>query len=211
MSRLKDPVGPHSKRVYQRRRIVLLAVLIGIPVIALLIIFKPGSSGGVTKSEEVTLPSDLTETTSPKKTTAADEVPGCTKSNIDVTAVANKESYGPGENPEIWMTISNTGTKPCVIDLGTKELSFEIVSGSQTQPETYWVSTHCQTGADSREVILEPENPLSTSPLVWDRTRSSPETCGVAREPVPADGAAYRMYATANSVRSAEGWQFLLY
>lgn len=211
MSRLKDPVGPHSKRVYQRRRIVLLAVLIGIPVIALLIIFKPGSSGGVTKSEEVTLPSDLTETTSPKKTTAADEVPGCTKSNIDVTAVANKESYGPGENPEIWMTISNTGTKPCVIDLGTKELSFEIVSGSQTQPETYWVSTHCQTGADSREVILEPENPLSTSPLVWDRTRSSPETCNVARQPVPADGAAYRLYATANSVKSPEGWQFLLY
>lgn len=207
MSRLKDPVGPHSKRVYQRRRILLLAILVGIPVIVLLLIFKPGSSGGATKTEEVVLPSDLTETTTPKKTTAADEVPGCTKSNIDVTAVANKESYGPGENPEIWMTVSNTGSKPCVVDLGTKELSFEIVSGE----EPYWVSTHCQTGADSREVILEPDNPLSTAPIVWDRTRSAPETCDAAREPVPAGGAAYRLYATANSVKSADGWQFLLY
>jgi hypothetical protein len=210
MSRLKDPVGPHSKRVYQRRRIVLLAVLIGIPVIALLIIFKPGSTGGVAKTEEVSLSADFSETSNPKKSTAADDLPGCKKSNIDVTAVANKESYGPGENPEIWMTVSNTGSKPCVIDLGTKELSFEIVSGSEAQPEVYWVSTHCQTGSDSREVILEPDNPLSTTPLVWDRTRSAPETCDVAREPVPAGGAAYRLYATANSVKSSEGWQFLL-
>lgn len=206
MSRLKDPVGPHSKRVYQRRRIVILAVLIGIPVIALLIIFKPGSTGGVTKKDEVTLPSDFTETTAPKKTAAADDVPGCKKSNIDVTAVANKESFAAGENPELWMTISNTGSKPCVIDLGTKEMSFEILSGE----ESYWVSTHCQTGADSREVILEPDNPLSTTPIVWDRTRSAPETCDVPREPVPANGAAYRLYATANAVKSSEGWQFLL-
>lgn len=190
---------------------MVLAILIVIPVIALLFIFKPGSSGGVQKSEEVELPSDLTKTSTAKKTTAADDVPGCKKSDIDVTAVASKESYGPGENPEIWMTISNTGTKPCVVDLGTKELLFEIVSGSQTQPETYWISTHCQTGADSREVILEPDNPLSTTPLTWDRTRSAPETCNVPREPVVADGAAYRVYATANSVKSAEGWQFLLY
>lgn len=205
MSSLKEPVGPHSKKVYLRRRLILLAILISIPVIVLLIIFRPGSTGGVSDRKEVTLPADLSADAT--KETAEGETPGCKKGDIDVTAVASKTSYSPGENPEIWMTISNSGTEPCVIDLGTKELSFEITSGA----ETYWLSTDCQTGADSREVLLEPGNPLSTEPLVWDRTRSSPETCNLERPPVPGDGAAYHLFATANAVKSSDSWQFLLY
>lgn len=207
MSTLKDPVGPHSKKIYLRRRLILLAILISIPIIVLLIIFRPGSTGGVSDRKEVTLPSDLAADGKTNSKSSESDTPGCKKGDINVTAVANKASYAPGENPEIWMTISNSGTEPCVIDLGTKELSFEITSGS----ETYWSSTDCQTGADSREVILEPGNPLSTEPLVWDRTRSSPETCNTERAAVPADGAAYHLFATANAVKSSESWQFLLY
>lgn len=206
MSRLTDPVGPHSKRVYRRRRIVVLSAVVLIPtIVVLLLVFKPGSSGGVTETKTVEVPKDLNAT--PTKTTEAADLPGCKKSNIDVTAVASKQDYAAGENPEIWMTISNTGKSPCVIDLGTKELSYEITSGQ----ESYWKSTDCQQEADSREVILEPSNPLSVEKIAWDRTRSAPETCAAERPPVPAGGATYNVYATANGVKSATPWSFLLY
>lgn len=210
MASVKDPVGPHDKRVYLRRRITVLGGLLAIVVVVLLIVFRPGSSGGVESAQEVSLPDDLTVQAAKDSDTkkAEDEAPGCRKSDIAVTAVANKKAYSPGENPEIWMTISNTGAKPCVIDLGTQEMVFEIKSGS----ELYWNSKDCQTAGDSREVILEPENPLSTAPLVWDRTRSAPDTCGVeGRPPVPANGASYHLSTSVNGISSADSWQFLLY
>lgn len=208
MSSLKEPVGPHDKRVYLRRRLIVLGGLLAIVVVVLLIVFRPGSSGGVERAQEVELPSDLTvEGAKETEKKSDDEPPGCRKSDIAVTAVASKKAYSPGENPELWMTISNRGAKPCIIDLGTKEMVFEIKSGS----ELYWNSTDCQTAADSREVILEPENPLSTAPLVWDRTRSAPDTCGSERPPVPGGGAAYHLTASVNGIASADSWQFLLY
>lgn len=201
----RPPAGPLPKSVYVRRRILVLTVLIAIPLAIVLFIVRPGSSGGVTESKPVTLPEDLSVDSSESETPASD-LPGCKKSDIDVTAVASKPAYGSGENPELWMTISNTGSKPCVIDLGTKEMQFELKSGD----EVYWLSTHCQVDADSREVILEPDNPLSTEPIIWDRTRSSPETCEGQRPTVPAGGAAYNLRATANSVQSSNAFQFLL-
>jgi len=180
-------------------------MLIAVPLALLLIIVRPGASGGVAETKPVTLPEDLSATQDATDEAAAD-LPGCKKSDIDVTAVASKPAYGPGENPELWMTISNTGSKPCIIDLGTKEMVFEVKSGD----ELYWLSSHCQVDADSREVILEPDNPLSTEPIIWDRTRSSPETCEGERPIVPAGGAAYRLSVTANSVQSSNAFQFLL-
>jgi hypothetical protein len=206
MAKLKEPIGPLDKKVYLRRRIVLLLLVVGIPVAVLLFVFRPGSSGGVDQRQEISLPSDFTGA-SDEAVAPEEELPGCKKSDIDVTVAASKQSYGPGETPEIWMTISNTSSEPCVVDLGTKEMVFEITSGD----ELYWSSTHCQVDADSREVILEPKNPLSTAPLVWERSRSSPETCEGERPAAPGGGAAYNVRASANSVASSNAWQFLLY
>lgn len=205
MSKVREPAGPLPKSVYVRRRILLLTLLIAIPVVIVLFIVRPGSSGGVAESKPVTLPEDLSVDGADPESSAAD-LPGCKKSDIDVTAVASKPAYAPGENPELWMTISNTGAEACVIDLGTQEMVFEVKSGD----ELYWLSSHCQVDADSREVILEPDNPLSTEPIIWDRTRSSPETCEGERPVVPAGGAAYNLRVTANSVASSNEFQFLL-
>jgi len=206
MAKQSAPVGALDRKVYLRRRIVLLLIIVALPVGALLLIFRPGSSGGVDPRQEISLPADFTGQ-SDEETLLEEEIPGCKKSSIDVTVAASEQSYGAGETPEIWMTISNTSSEPCIIDLGTKEMVFEIKSGQ----ELYWLSTHCQVDADSREVILEPGNPLSTQPLFWERTRSSPETCEGDRPAVPAGGAAYNVRATVNSVPSSNAWQFLLY
>ena len=60
-------------------------------------------------------------------------------------------------------------------------------------------------------MILEPGTPLSTDPIEWDRTRSSPETCEIARDPVVADGATYHLHVAAGGVQGSGTAPFLLY
>lgn len=201
------------KSVYRRRRLILLLSLLAVVGVVLLLVFRPGSSSTVPSADstkKVELPSDLkttgTSTATPSPSSSADDLPGCKKSNLAVTVAADSNAYGPGQNPALTMTISNTGKSDCVVDLGTKNLSFEIYSGE----ELYWKSVDCQVEPDSREVVLQPGKPLTTEPLVWDRTRSSPDTCGAARPAVPAGGAAYNVRAIANTVKSSPTFQFLL-
>jgi len=49
------------------------------------------------------------------------------------------------------------------------------------------------------------------TPLTWDRTRSSPETCEITeREAVPGEGASYYLSVSVGGVESAGPTQFLL-
>ena len=75
------------------------------------------------------------------------------------------------------------------------------------------MSTDCQVDPIDAEVSLTPGTPISSSvPIVWDRTRSSPDTCEGPRESVPAGGASYHLSVSGRRVRrSAQPTkQFLL-
>lgn len=208
MSRLTEPVGPKPKNVYLRRRLLVLAGVILVPtIIVLLLVFRPGGSGGVTEAKEVQVPTDLGSTPKPTQTVKPEDLPGCKKSDLEVFAVVNANAFDPGVNPEISMTITNTGKKACVVDLGTKELSYEITSGS----EVYWRSTDCQVEPTSSEGVLEPSKPQAVAPLAWNRTRSAPDTCEGDRPVVPGGGATYKLSATANGVTSEKPAPFILY
>lgn len=52
---------------------------------------------------------------------------------------------------------------------------------------------------------------LSTTPITWDRTRSSTDTCEGDRSAVTGDGATYRLTVEVNGVESAADKPFLLY
>lgn len=184
----------------------LLAVIIAI----VLIIVRPGSSEGDEKSAGATSssPPSAPETTSiPTEPTAADGDP-CAPENVTVEAVTDKSSYEAGEQPQLSVTITNVGKNVCVLNAGTAAQVFTITSGS----EQYWISTDCQVDAIDAEVSLTPGTPVSSSvPIIWDRTRSTPETCNGARETVPAGGASYHLAVTVDGFESAEQRQFLLY
>jgi hypothetical protein len=47
--------------------------------------------------------------------------------------------------------------------------------------------------------------------VTWDRTRSSPDTCGTAGEQVVAGGASYHLSVAVGDAESAETKQFLLF
>lgn len=209
MSTLRNPVGPKDRKVYIRRRLVVLAILLAIVAVIVLLIVKPGSSGGVQGAREVEVPSDLAETTGGAESggDADAEVVACSSGQLVVEPLTDQADYAPGVFPELSMSIENTGDRPCSADLGTAAMEFTLTSGD----DEVWRSTDCQVEAEHLMVELEPGKPLETEPLVWDRTRSSPETCEITRDPVSFDGSSYHLRVSAGGVQSDGTRQFLLY
>ena len=202
------PTGRQSPQVYRRRRLVVLIGLLAVIIAIVLVIVRPGASQGeepvASPSAE---PSTAPETAIPTEPTAADGDP-CAPEKILVEAVTDKSSYEPGEQPQLSVTITNTGKNVCVLNAGTKAQVFTVTSGS----EQYWTSTDCMVDAIDAEVSLTPGTPVSSSvPIIWDRTYSTPETCTGARETVPTGGASYHLAVTVDGFASAEQKQFLLY
>jgi hypothetical protein len=206
-----------SPKVYRRRRLMVLLGLVGVIVAIVLIIVRPGSSqgdepdaGGATNPSQTAGPTDgagTPPTVIPTEPTAADG-DACAAKNIVVEAVTDKTVYEAAEQPQLSVTITNTGKNVCVLNAGTKAQVFTITSGE----ELYWLSTDCQVDPIDAEVSLAPGTPISSSvPIVWDRTRSSVETCGGPREAVPAGGASYHLAVVVDGFESQATKQFQLY
>ncbi|NLB47459.1 MAG: hypothetical protein GX814_06965 [Microbacteriaceae bacterium] len=207
MGTLKDPVGPEQKSVYRRRRLLVLVGLLAVIAAVVLIIVKPGSSGGAARAPEVALPEEIVAGEKPSDEPVADELQPCPVGQLEVTALINQDSFASGEQPQVGLRVQNIGEAACHADLGTSTMSFRITSGS----DEVWRSTDCQEKADSRPVILEPGAPLETELLTWDRTRSSTETCSIARDQVGAGGATYHLHASIAGASSQSTAPFLLY
>ncbi|MCP2371035.1 hypothetical protein BJ978_001711 [Agromyces terreus] len=211
MSTNQAPARRHSPQVYRRRRLVVLLGLIAVIVAVVLIIVRPGGAQGepgATATPSAVASSTPEPTTIPTESTALDGDP-CSPEQITVEPVTDKTVYEAGEQPQLSVTITNTGKNVCVLNAGTSAQVFTISSGD----EQYWISTDCQTDAIDAEVSLKPGTPVSSAaPIVWDRTRSSPETCEGAREAVPAGGASYHLSVSVDGYASDDlTKQFQLY
>ncbi|MFE6965726.1 hypothetical protein ACFVAJ_11460 [Agromyces sp. NPDC057679] len=209
MSTNSAPSGRQTPQVYRRRRLLVLLGIVAVIVAIVLIIVRPGASEGGEVSPKSTPGTETPspETAIPTEPTATDGDP-CGPEQITVEAITDKSSYAAGEQPQLSVEITNTGKNVCVLNAGTKAQVFTITSGD----EVYWTSTDCQTDAIDAEVSLTPGTPISSSaPIVWDRTRSTPETCDGPREAVPAGGASYHLAVSVDGFESAEQKQFLLY
>jgi len=194
---------------------MVLLGLVAVVVAIVLIFVRPGSSqggesdaaGGTSPSQTPSDGQDTPSTVIPTEPTAADG-DACAAEDIAVEAVTDKTVYEAGEQPQLSVTITNTGTNVCVLNAGTKAQVFTITSGE----ELYWLSTDCQVEPIDAEVSLAPGTPISSSvPIVWDRTRSSTDTCDGPRETVPAGGASYHLSVAVDGFESEERKQFLLY
>ncbi|MFF2371858.1 hypothetical protein [Agromyces sp. NPDC058110] len=201
MSTNQTPARRHSPQVYRRRRLVVLLGLVAVIVAVVLIIVRPGGAQGDTDQTPATsAPASPPTTTIPTEAVAADGDP-CSPEQIIVEPVTDKSVYEAGEQPQLTVTITNTGRNICVLNAGTAAQVFTITSGD----EQYWVSTDCQTEPVDAEVSLTPGTPVSSAaPIVWDRTRSAPDTCDGARETVPAGGASYHLSVSVDGFESAD-------
>jgi hypothetical protein len=200
MSTFKHPVGPQPSKIYWRRRLIVGLGVLAVIIVIILIVAQPRGTAKTASS-----PSDkpVTSNSSAPPTAGA----ACAVANLKVEAVTDKVSYAAGVNPQISMKITNTGSTACVANLGSTQQELKITSGS----ETIWDSKDCQTGAVDQSVTLKPGVAQTTTPIPWDRTRSSKTTCdSTARPPVTAGGASYHLAAIVAGATSKETAQFLL-
>ncbi|GAA1846586.1 hypothetical protein GCM10009750_36250 [Agromyces salentinus] len=187
----------------------MLIGLFAVVVAIVLIIVRPGGAQGEPKTEPTAPATSTPETTTiPTEATAVDGDP-CSPEQITVEPVTDKTVYEAGEQPQLSVTVTNTGKNVCVLNAGTAAQVFTIKSGE----EQYWTSTDCLVDPVDAEVSLKPGTPVSSAaPIVWDRTRSTPETCEGAREAVPSGGASYHLTVSVDGYESADlSKQFQLY
>jgi hypothetical protein len=199
-----------KRSIYIRRRLLVLAGLLAIIVIVALVIWKPGSTSGfptVTNETTSSTPKPSATPTAVSTEEASGEVTECTDKTVEVEALTDKGSYGADELPQLTLQITNTGKNPCSINVGTSQQVFTITSGT----DVYWTSTDCQVEPADAVVDLEPgQTVASSTPIAWDRTRSSTTTCDGERPAVPANGVSYHLTTSVSGITSAETKQFLL-
>jgi hypothetical protein len=105
--------------------------------------------------------------------------------------LADHTVYAAGQNPKLSIKLTNASAQPCKINVGTATQSFVITSGT----DTWWRSTDCQKDPADMVVLLKAgQSVTSSTPVVWDRTRSSVNSCVSKTRPVaPAGGATYHL------------------
>lgn len=185
--------------MYRRRRItvvvVALALVAGVVTLAVWQPWRgvaaPTPSASTSNSALATSPAPSAPapgpTASAPPTPTAEEtepvIAACSTSDIAVLAVTDKDTYAAGEAPKLSITLSNESDAPCLINVGTATQAFEISSGS----DVWWRSTDCQSDSSDQVVQLDAGQTVSSvTPLEWDRTRSSVDTCSGDRPSAPA-------------------------
>jgi len=201
MSTIRNPVGPQPPSVYWRRRLLLLLLLVVVIVVVVLIVVRPGSG---TPSPHASTGSGASHT--PSAADSGSPSKACDPSVITLTPVTDAASYAAGVQPQLSMSITNSGASACTFDVGTDAQVYLITSGS----DQIWSSKDCQTAPAASKQVLQPGKTLSTTPFAWDRTRSSTTTCTGNRPAVVAGGASYHLAVQLGAAKSAGTKQFVL-
>lgn len=212
-----------SAAVYRRRRLVvilgLILVVAAIGVGAWLLIARPWAAADTTtpqpsssSSETPTAPATDTTSPSPSATPSGEQTPAvvaCEAKDIEVAAVTDAESYPSGALPKLSISLTNKGAKDCTMDVGSTTQVFTVSSGA----DVWWRSTDCQENPSSMIATLKAGTTVtSKDPVVWDRTRSSVETCDQEnRQRAPGGGASYHVEVSIGGFPSLSTAQILLY
>ncbi len=201
MSTFRNPVGPQPARVYWRRRLVVGIGLLAVIVVVLLIIFQPRGTSGPAPT-----PSGSPSASSSSNASNA-AMPDCDPQKVTLEPITDASGYDAGVNPKLSFTLKSSMTETCLIEVGTDIQEYRITSGD----ELIWSSTDCQTDAAPATTTLQPGVPKQSTPITWDRTRSSVDTCNTTREAVTAGGASYHLQVIVGDITSPTTKQFLLY
>jgi len=157
-------------------------------------------------SDAATPDAPATPTPTPTETGASGPSE-CTPADITVEALSDKAEYAQGENPQLSIRLTNSGANPCIMNVGTSAQSFTVTSGS----DVWWRSTDCQSEPSDMEVTLAAgQTVTSSTPLTWDRTRSSVSSCESERPFAPGGGATYHLSVSIGGIPSAGTASFIL-
>lgn len=233
-----SPRRRHSPAVYRRRRLAFI-VLIALVIAGIwLLIAQPwrGAAADRPASSTVSIPvpratatATATPTPTPTLTPAPSPTPpatvapsaaptplatptaaaACRGTDVTVEALVDHDTYAAGQNPQLSIKLTNKSAAGCTINVGTSAQVFTITSGN----DTWWRSTDCQSQPSDMVVLLSAgQTVTSATPLTWDRTRSSVDSCGSPDRPrAPGGGASYHLAVSIGGVPATQTASFLLY
>ncbi len=215
----------HSAAVYRRRRLVVLTglfLMIAMVVAGVwLAIVQPWAGPGAdpvtptssASSSSSSSPSPTTEQTTDAATPSptaseAPEIIACEAVDVEVRALTDADAYEPGALPQLSIELINKSGRDCTINVGSSTQRFVVSSGS----DVWWQSVHCQEEPSDMFVTLKAGTSVkSVTPVVWDRTRSSVDTCQEKNRPrAPAGGASYHVAVEIGGFASVQSKQFIL-
>jgi hypothetical protein len=108
-------------------------------------------------------------------------------------------------NPQVWVSVKNTGKAACSFDAGPAVTFFTFKSGE----EVIWTSSKCdRTGLKNEVVTLQPGEEKAQAPWEWKKVYSSNGTCGDGE--VTALPGSYTLSTEVNGVLSENYLQFQL-
>lgn len=214
-----------SAAVYRRRRllvIILLALLIAlIAGGAWLAIAQPWKSTASAPPVATTppavadsaTPTPETTSTAPTDSPSPDpsETPAivaCEQGDVGIAAVTDAETYAAGKLPQLSIRLTSKSAVDCTLNVGSSTQKYTVTSGG----DVWWRSTDCQTDPSDMIVTLKAgASVTSATPVVWDRTRSSVDTCGEKhRARAPGGGASYHVAVSIGGFDSVGSRQIIL-
>ncbi|MFF1832093.1 hypothetical protein [Paenarthrobacter sp. NPDC058040] len=185
-----------SPAVYRRRRLVVLIGLL--VVIALMVagisaitraLAGSGEPEAVSTPPATTAPTAVSTPSVGATTPSASPTPVCDFNLMTVAAKTDKPAYAAEEIPLLTMTITNGGSAPCEVNVGTSQMEYVIMSGA----DRIFSSKDCQTGGVDLIKTIQPGK-SETANFPWQRNRTL-EGCGAINAKPGAGGAYYTFEA----------------
>ncbi|MFC8039830.1 hypothetical protein ACFUOZ_10795 [Paenarthrobacter sp. NPDC057355] len=184
-----------SPAVYRRRRqVVFGGLLLVIVLVVAAVLALTGVFAGTAEPQAVNTPAPTqapTQGSAPSvaASPSASPTPVCDFNLMTVAAKTDKPAYGPDEKPLLTMTITNGNAAPCEVNVGTSQMEYVVMSGS----DRIFSSKDCQTGGVDLVKTIQPGK-SETANFPWERNRSL-EGCGVINAKPGAGGAYYTFEA----------------
>lgn len=186
-----------SPAVYRRRRLFVGVALLMVVGLAFGGFAVAGAFNGTEQmsstdargsgpgpSESAPAPSD---SPSAAPSAAPTPTPTCNQNLVTVSASTDKPAYGPDEKPLLSLKVTNGGTMPCDVNIGTSQMEFLVTSG----PDRIFSSKDCQAKSEDLVKTLAP-GASETANFQWAQTRSL-EGCQVIATK-PGGGGAYYVF-----------------
>ncbi len=175
MDGLREPVGAQPPEVYWRRRVVAIVGAVLLVIVVYFLVFSPGGGtpeGTPLKSPDPTTNTAITTGPAAGATADANVTRACTTSDVTITATPNPFSFASGTLPVFDVSLTQSGTTPCLLDTGAADTEFVVWSGGENNKDIYYSTTYCPDDSTiaPRRLILQPgdDEPLQ---VTWSRQR----------------------------------------
>jgi hypothetical protein len=190
-----QPVGPHPPYVYWVRRLVPLAIVTLIVVLAVHGC-SDGAAGGDAglrqRADQQPLPGASTSPSASTTPASAAAAVACRPQDLRVAISSDSPTYPVGVDPKFTAVLRNAGPA-CRFPTALSTRTWRILSGV----DEVWSTADCPRSSAGKSVRLEAGGQI-TYVLPWDRFRSTPG-CAVAG--APAQPGTYRLYVTIDGAR----------